>query len=74
MPADAAYDEMICAGCMRQNDFLWNYAKKYTGTLILIGLIVLTIIITIIIIILKLIYIIVWYNIHDNIFYSDRWF
>lgn len=32
MPADAAYDEMICAGCMRQNDFLWNYAKKYTVT------------------------------------------
>lgn len=50
MPADAAYDEMICAGCMRQNDFLWNYAKKYTG---IFGLIVLTIIITIIIIILK---------------------
>ncbi|CAL7943977.1 unnamed protein product [Xylocopa violacea] len=35
MPADGAYDEMICAGCMRKNDFLWNYATKYaafTGT------------------------------------------
>lgn len=29
MPADSAYDEMICAGCMRNNDFLWNYARKY---------------------------------------------
>ena len=24
---------MICAGCMKKNDFLWNYAKKYTGNL-----------------------------------------
>lgn len=33
MPADGAYDEMICAGCMKKNDFLWNYANKYTGIL-----------------------------------------
>ncbi|XP_033354693.1 putative E3 ubiquitin-protein ligase UBR7 isoform X2 [Bombus vosnesenskii] len=31
MPADGAYDEMICAGCMKKNDFLWNYANKYTA-------------------------------------------
>ncbi|XP_053970701.1 putative E3 ubiquitin-protein ligase UBR7 [Hylaeus volcanicus] len=29
MPVDGAYDEMICAGCMRKNEFLWNYAAKY---------------------------------------------
>lgn len=29
IPADDAYDEMICAGCMRQNEFLWIYASKY---------------------------------------------
>ncbi|XP_012165058.1 putative E3 ubiquitin-protein ligase UBR7 isoform X1 [Bombus terrestris] len=31
MPADDAYDEMICAGCMKKNDFLWNYANKHTA-------------------------------------------
>ncbi|CAK9798399.1 Putative E3 ubiquitin-protein ligase UBR7 [Anthophora quadrimaculata] len=31
MPADGAYNEMICAECMRKNDFLWNYANKYTA-------------------------------------------
>ncbi|XP_031828089.1 putative E3 ubiquitin-protein ligase UBR7 [Nomia melanderi] len=29
MPMDGAYDEMICANCMRRNSFLWNYASKY---------------------------------------------
>ncbi|XP_078042398.1 putative E3 ubiquitin-protein ligase UBR7 [Augochlora pura] len=29
MPKDEAYDEMICADCMRKNSFLWNYASKY---------------------------------------------
>lgn len=28
-PADNAYDEMICAGCMREYNFLWKYATKY---------------------------------------------
>ncbi|CAD1473994.1 unnamed protein product [Heterotrigona itama] len=31
IPTDSGYDEMICAGCMKKNDFLWNYAKKYTA-------------------------------------------
>lgn len=31
MPADGAYDEMICAGCMKKNDFLWNYAGKHAA-------------------------------------------
>lgn len=30
VPADNAYHEMICAGCMREHNFLWNYAPKYT--------------------------------------------
>lgn len=28
IPADNAYDEMICAGCMKTHDFLWRYARK----------------------------------------------
>lgn len=31
IPADNAYDEMICAGCMKQHNFLWKYASKYAG-------------------------------------------
>jgi len=30
-PADNAYDEMICAGCMREHNFLWKYATKHAG-------------------------------------------
>ncbi|XP_020292145.1 putative E3 ubiquitin-protein ligase UBR7 [Pseudomyrmex gracilis] len=29
VPADNTYDEMICAGCMREHSFLWKYASKY---------------------------------------------
>ena len=29
IPADDAYDEMICGKCMKENNFLWNYASKY---------------------------------------------
>lgn len=29
IPGDNSYDEMICAGCMRQHNFLWKYASKY---------------------------------------------
>ncbi|XP_011050924.1 PREDICTED: putative E3 ubiquitin-protein ligase UBR7 isoform X2 [Acromyrmex echinatior] len=28
-PADNAYDEMICAGCMKKHNFLWKYATKH---------------------------------------------
>lgn len=31
VPTDEAYEEMICFGCMNKNDFLWNYASKYTA-------------------------------------------
>ncbi|XP_076686191.1 putative E3 ubiquitin-protein ligase UBR7 [Andrena cerasifolii] len=31
VPADGAYDEMICSLCMEKNDFLWNYASKYAA-------------------------------------------
>jgi hypothetical protein len=30
-PAYNVYDEMICAGCMREHNFLWKYAPKYAG-------------------------------------------
>lgn len=32
IPGDGAYDEMVCNGCMRRNDFLWNYAAKYAAS------------------------------------------
>lgn len=31
VPADGAYDEMICAGCMKMHDFLWRYADKHAA-------------------------------------------
>lgn len=29
IPADNTYDEMTCASCMREHNFLWRYAAKY---------------------------------------------
>lgn len=31
VPGDNAYDEMICAGCMRTHEFLWRYARKHAA-------------------------------------------
>ena len=29
-PSENAFDEMVCAGCMRKHEFLWRYAPKNT--------------------------------------------
>lgn len=30
IPGDDAYEELVCAGCMKKHDFLWRYAAKYS--------------------------------------------
>ncbi|XP_014207372.1 putative E3 ubiquitin-protein ligase UBR7 [Copidosoma floridanum] len=30
LPEDDEYSEMICSGCMKEHDFLWRYATKYS--------------------------------------------
>lgn len=30
IPGDDAYEEMVCASCMKKHDFLWRYATKYS--------------------------------------------